>query len=311
MRHVRMLGMCLVAVFAVAAVAATSAMALPEWGKCEAREGGKYADSNCTVKAKKGAGSFEWIKGKNLKPVRFSGENIGSGGVLNTQLMFCEGSENIQEHRIPKSKCVEQGGEVTDALGENTAVECEYEHNTGEAVGTKGIDNVAVVFHGCKLFGSAPCSNGPNEGEIRVNPLKGELGYISASEHKVGVLLEPAKKHGEFAKFDCAGILDTVVGVGNTKEGAWYEPENHGGYDGIISPITPVNQMTSKYTQVYTADPETHQNIPSNFAGKHSEVLEDYVYNAESPENHGTLWSPADEEITNENTAAEEGEIKA
>jgi len=309
-RHVRMLGLCLVAAFAVAAIAATSASALPEWGKCEAKAGGKYSDANCTVKAAKGTGSFEWKKGKELAPVRFSGENVGSGGVLNTELKFCEGSEKIQETRIPKGKCVEQGGEITDALGENIAVECGSEHNTGEAVGTNGVNNVSVVFRGCKVFGTAPCSNGPEEGEIRVNPLKGKLGYINKAEHKVGVLLEPAKKHGEFAKFDCAGILDTVVGVGNTKEGAWYEPEKTGGYDGIISPITPVNTMTSKYTQVYTGNPGTHENIPSKFEGKHIELLEDYVYNAEEPEHHTTMWSPADEEITNENTPAEEGEIK-
>ncbi len=310
-RHVRMLGLCLVAAMTVAAVMATSALAAgPEWGKCEAKAKGKYKDANCTEKATKGSGTFEWVKGAKLKAVKFAGANVGSGGVLNTELKFCEGPENIQEHRIPKGKCEAEGGEITDALGENTAIECSSEANTGETVGKNSIKNVQVVFHGCVLFGSVPCSNGPNEGEIRVNPLKGELGYISKSEHKVGVLLTPAKKNGEFAKFDCAGILDTVVGVGNKKEGAWYEPENHGGYDGIISPIEPVNVMTSTYTQVFSANAETHQNIPSSFEGKHIDLLEDYTYNAEEPENHTTMWSPADEEITNENTAAEPGEIK-
>jgi hypothetical protein len=54
MRHVRMLGLCLVAVFAMAAVATTSASAL-EWGQCYhfGPIGGKYTDSNCTKKAKK------------------------------------------------------------------------------------------------------------------------------------------------------------------------------------------------------------------------------------------------------------------
>ena len=62
MRHVRMLGLCLVAVFAVAAVAATSASALPEWGSAKQRAGGKYSDSNCTKKAKPGTGTFELKK---------------------------------------------------------------------------------------------------------------------------------------------------------------------------------------------------------------------------------------------------------
>jgi hypothetical protein len=310
-RHVRMLGLCLAVAIAVVAFTASGASALPEWGKCEAKTGGKYSDSNCTKKAKAGQGSFEFKKGKELKPIKFSGQNVGSGGVLNTQLQFCEGPENVQETRIPKKKCIEEGGAIGTPLGENTAIECASEHNNGEAAGTNEVRNIAVVFHGCLLFGSAPCSNGPEEGEIRVNPLKGKLGYIKKSEKSVGVLLEPAKKKGEFAKFDCAGILSTVVGVGNTKEGAWYEPETTGGYDGIISPITPVNTMTSKYEQVFTVNLENHQNIPSKFEGKHIELLEDYTFNAEEPEHHTTMWSPAGEEITNVNTAEEEGEIKA
>ncbi len=54
-----MLGLCLVAVLAVGAYAVSSASALPEWGKCEAKVGGNYKDSNCTEKAKpKGSGQL-------------------------------------------------------------------------------------------------------------------------------------------------------------------------------------------------------------------------------------------------------------
>ena len=59
-----MVGLSLVAVFAIAAIAATSASAL-EWGKCEAKAGGNYTGPNCT-KAEKakplGSGTFEWRK---------------------------------------------------------------------------------------------------------------------------------------------------------------------------------------------------------------------------------------------------------
>ena len=309
MRHVRMLGLCLVAVLAVAAVAATSAMALPEWGKCEAKTGGKYTESNCQTKAKKGAGSFEFIKGKALKNVPFSGSNVGSGGVLTTSLVECSVSEEGGgSRRIPRPQCEAEGGKAEAVLA--VAIECESEHNTGEATGAKGVTNVSVLFRGCKIFGSAPCSNGPEEGEIRVNPLKGELGYINKAEHKVGLLLEPKTKKGEFAKFTCAGVLSSVVGEGNVKEGAAYSPESHGGYDQIISPITPVNQTTSTYEQVYTVNPETYENIPSKFEGKHISLLESYTFNAEEPK-YSTMWAPSGEAITNVNTASEEGMIKA
>ncbi len=302
MRHVRMLGLCLVAVLAIAAVAATSAMALPEWGKCEAKAGGKYSDANCTVKAKKGAGSFEWRKGKELGSVKFSGANVGSGGVLTSTLEQCE-NKNGEYHRVPRSECV---GEIQTL---KAAIECESETNSGETFGTNEVRNVLVTFRGCKLFGSTPCENGNVEGEIQVNPLKGALGYINKAEKKVGLVLEPTTKHGLFANFRCYH-LGVAVGVGSAAEGAFYKPEKTGGYDGIISPITPVNAMTSSYTQTYTVNPETNENIPSHFEGKHLELLETYNYITTEPTVE-SLWTSAGEEITNVNTPAEEGEIKA
>ena len=70
MRHVRMLGLCLVAVFAFAAVAAagSASAAEPEWGHCIASKKAVYADSNCTTVATKHGvpdhkGAYEWIGG--------------------------------------------------------------------------------------------------------------------------------------------------------------------------------------------------------------------------------------------------------
>jgi hypothetical protein len=309
-RHLRMVGVCLVAIFAVAAFASSSAMALPEWGKCEAKAGGKYSDGNCQTKAKKGTGTFEWKKGATLKNIPFSGHNIGSGGVLSTKLRICGEKENpsamIYGQHTTRKKCEEAGG--VDSLIESVSIECESESNIGEATGKNGLTKVQVKFTGCKIFGVLPCQNG-NEGEINVNTLKGSLGYINKAEKKVGVLLEPAKKHGDFASFTCFGQLSIVVGVGNAKEGANYLPESKGGYDGIISPITPVNTMTSEYTQVFTIN-EAFENVPNKFEGKHISLLEDYQYANEEPEII-YQWSPAGEEITNVNKATEEGEIKA
>ncbi len=211
--------------------------------------------------------------------------------------------------RFTRAQCAEKGSSY-ESVG-TVEIECESESSRGEASGTKSVVNVSVKFEGCKVFGSAPCSNGPNEGEIQVNPLKGSLGYISKSAKTVGVLLEPSKKHGLFAQFNCAGIIGTAVGVGNNKEGAYYEPEKTGGYDGLISPITPVNTMTNEYTQVYTVNRANSQNVPSKFEGKHIELLEDYLYAPSEPETNSNLWSPAGEEITNVNHPLEEGEIKA
>jgi hypothetical protein len=305
-KHVRILGIAIVAVLAIAAIAATTASALPEWGKCTAQAGGKYSDSNCTVKAKKGTGTFEFTKGKSLKNMPFSGSNVGSGGVLTTQLRHCFSFEPVP--RETRKKCAEEGDE--EQLGEVVSIECESEHNTGEATGANEVTNVSVKFLGCKLFGSVPCSNGPDEGEILVKPLKGKLGYIDKAEKKVGLVLEPKTKKGDFANFTCGSIIGTVVGVGNSKEGAFFEPESKGGNDQIISPITPVNTMTSTYEQVYTVNPETFENIPSKFEGKPTSLLESYTYNTEEP-GLTTQWMASGEEITNVNTQSEESMIKA
>jgi hypothetical protein len=311
MRHLRMVGLCLVAVFAIAAVAATSASALPEWGQCYAKEGtGKYL-KNCVTKATTKtlpAAKYEWRKGTEVAKKHFEGGNVGSGGVLAGEYIGCA-TEAGDVYRGPETACESKGGVKNVLLGKPISVECESEHNAGEAAGAKEVKNVSVVFRGCKALGSIPCSNTPNVGEIQVNPLKGALGYINKSKKEVGVLLEPFVKHGEFAKFNCGGSIATVVGVGNEKEGAAYSPEKTGGYDGIISPITPVNTMTSAFTQTYTMNAK-FENIPSKFEGKHIELLESYLFNPEKPE-YTSMWSKAGETITNVNTPEEEVEIKA
>jgi hypothetical protein len=303
-----MMGLALVAMFAVAAVAsATASAAGPEWGQCYEKAGGKYADAGCQTKAKAKTGHYEWRKSAEVVHKKFTGKNTGSnGGILTTELYACNGT--AENGRLTRKKCEEKGFKQ-ESVGE-ISVECTEEVNSGEAFGKDDVRNVSVKFTGCKALETIPCSNGPVEGEIQVQPLKGVLGYITTSPKKVGVLLEPAKKKGNFAQFNCGGFIGTVVGVGNSKEGAYYEPEKTGGNDGIISPIEPINQMTSELTQVYTVNHELHQNIPSAFEGKKLTVLEDYIYLPSEPsESDG--WSPAGEEITNVNTPEEEVEIKA
>src|ERR1700728_4705272 len=63
----KIIGACLVAVFALAAVAVSSASAAePEWGRCVSAKKGHYKDANCQEKDEKngkGKGKFEWVPG--------------------------------------------------------------------------------------------------------------------------------------------------------------------------------------------------------------------------------------------------------
>jgi hypothetical protein len=320
-----MLGLCLVAALSIAAVIASTASAGPQWIKCEkiGATGGKYSGPNCTKseKAKRNSGAYELFKAKEVEKRRvekgkspsipFTGHNVGSGGVLYTYLRECDVSS---ERRITRKECAEKGGALHN--GFEISIECSSENNTGEVSGSNAIKNVEVVFRGCVVLGSAPCQNTSTPGEIVVNSLKGELGYINKAKHEVGVLLEPVKKHGTFAEFNCgAEELFTVVGVGNKKEGTSWEDspgvEKHGGYDGIIAPITPVNQMSSEFEQKYTVNlsPFAFENVPNSFEGKHISLLEDYVTYPEK--DYTTQWSSGGEEVTNVNKAEEAGEIQA
>ncbi len=307
MRHVRMLGACLIAALAVAAITAAGASALPEFGKCEAKAGGKYSDSNCTVKAKKGQGKFEWHNSlsytKNQKEFsNGSGEKVAA--VLTSTFYTCSpSSEKL-------AKCRE--GETEEVVGP-IKVECTELFDIGEFSSTsdKEVRNVHVKFSGCIALGSIPCENTATEGVIETNILKGSLGYIKkAAPKEVGVDIKP-QSGKEFAKFSCGSTIAFRVGEGTAKEGPFYPK---GGGDGVIGVVTPINEQTTVLTQTFIANEETNENIPSKFEGKPIQVLEDWFT---SGGNSFSKWSPAGQTVTAHNSCkackGEEGvgEIKA
>jgi hypothetical protein len=296
-----MVGLCLVAVFAIASIAATSASALPEFGKCNEKAGGKYSDSNCTTKASlKSPGTHEWEKENSTWNINqrsfnnnFSQSWTEGVAVLSANYMFCYPSARPHEPCLP-------GDEEKSPLGP-TKVECKGVRDNGEMVPTnaKKVQNIHVKFEHCVLLGSAPCGNGGPEGQITTNILKGELGYIKkAAPKEVGVLLEPAAKKGLFAAFNCAGFIEVSVGGATEAEGPAYPPK--GGGDGIISPITPINTVGSEVTQVYTYNEETNENIPNKFEGKSLKALESYTWFSENPK-FGSRWVKAGESVTVQN----------
>jgi hypothetical protein len=345
-RHVRMLGLCLVAVFAVVAVAASSASASgPEWGHCVAQKKGKYSDSNCTtldVVKGKNKGSHEWVGGAGsacygqkkghykdpacteedftvkggVKTYKGKYEKTGGGkftgkggaGNLYGKVLDCLNEEDELIGPVPKVDCTE----VSEV---GLVISCTTENASGEAIGTDEVTNVSVRFTGCK-FSTVPATTpGLNPGEIETYTLKGRLGYIKENTHDVGVLLEPKATGRPFAELELGGALITV-GEGNATQGSFYEEIGPGvptGNDGIISPITPVNTMTNTFSQVYTVGsvgPSHFANIPASFEGGQRELLELIQVGPEP--GFSSDWGPAGEEIENTNTLEEgDAEIKA
>jgi hypothetical protein len=292
-RHVRTLGLCLVAAFAISALATASASAaLPEWGKCvklpaeikgKTKTKGKYANANCTEAI---GGEYEFVKGTSELPT--------------TAFTAHQTSENARL-------------ETTQGI----SVECESTVAEGNLSGSKEVAGVEVTFKGCKLpllkftcesyfHEEYPNKYVYNEGEIVTRELKGKLGYISGKGEEtpsVGLSLAPEEKNGLFAEFVC-GTENSGVGVLVIRVGA---KEKKGGGDSIISPITPVNTMGTSLEQDYSA--EHGLQIPEKFETGKKDVLE-----SEAGDGFGTLgWAQAGQIETLQTglNSGEELEIKA
>src|SRR6267154_1480269 len=167
MKRMRIVGLCLVAAFAISAIGASSSMALPEIGRCVAKAGGKYTDVNCTKKGTSSEpGTKEFVKNAVKKGFTSAGGEGKLEGATGTEI-----------------KCTTQS-----ATGEYL--------EKGTTPSTKEVHNVVAKFNGCSLplFG-VPCESKEHaSGEIVTTKLQGKLEYISGkktSAVKVGQELHP------------------------------------------------------------------------------------------------------------------------
>ncbi len=192
MKRMRIVGLCLVAVFATMAVAsATASATLPAFFECakvaKAEKGmGKY-NKLCIVEGKHGLKENEYeIKEGVGKAATKAAKGSGKKATLHTPAV---------------------GGEVTC-----TAFKDELKITT-----PKHEAKVISTFTGCVSLGKKCSSSGAAAGTIKTNALEGDLGYINAAEKRVGVDLK-AEGGGELAAFDCEGLEIKVTGsvIGET-----------------------------------------------------------------------------------------------
>jgi hypothetical protein len=201
------------------AMAAGSASALPEVGRCVAQAGtGKYKAANCTEKAGKlvSEKSFEFKKGAVQKSF------TGGGGVA--VLETASGTKIV---------CTRESavGEYNETLGAIRAVR-----------------KVILSFKDCQLplLDTTCRTAGAEEGEFVTSPLKGKLGYVSGKGTKtptVGQELRPEKAKGPFLEFECAGgAVKVKVGVRGTTPN---------GNDCIIGTLETVNAMSATFAEAF------------------------------------------------------------
>jgi hypothetical protein len=189
MGRVRLVGVCLVAAFALGAIAAASASAAaPEYGRCvkatqvSKKYTGKYDNAGCTPPktetekkaVEKGEGKFEWFPGV----VKVKQTSKGGKGIL------------------------EEAGKY--------AVGCESEESAGEYSGTKEVKHLIVKFKKCEAPGLVCTSEGHEKGELETKSLEGKVVWEHESTHKTALDLFP-EGGGDFIEFTCGSTLTVAV----------------------------------------------------------------------------------------------------
>jgi len=189
MRRMKMMGLCLVALFALTAVAVSSASAAePAFYECHKLTSkpytGKYTDKACTKEAtaeEKAAGKknkYELQEGTGAKGKGFKGK--GGKATLHTPAV---------------------GGEVT----------CKSFGDSGNITTPTTEGKVVSEFKTCESLGKKCSSPAAKAGLIKTNPLKGVLGYINKSKKEVGVALS-AETGTVLAEFNCEGLEIVTTG---------------------------------------------------------------------------------------------------
>ena len=191
MKRMRVLGLCLVAAFAIGAVVTSGALAAasPEFGRCKAKAGGKFKNSGCTLLAKSATEEkFEWEKtlAKNKFKAKQKAETIATLETVGGTKITCTSEENAgAEYNLPKK-----------------------------------VSKIVAEFSGCETS-KIPCNSvGEPSGKITTHSLSGLLGVeklfvkegkIEESKNKLEVQLR-AESGGALANFTCSTITVEVKG---------------------------------------------------------------------------------------------------
>lgn len=229
MRHLRIVGLCLVAVFLLGAVAAVSASAA-EPALYECGKAGKE-----TVEWKEGTPPHEKTKKKSVYTGHFEKgctvENTTDNYRIKGAHPGPEGKYEVMEG-IGKGKVFKgTGGRAELEVHSVGGIICQSSSDSGKFSSPKEASDIAVTFKGCEYIDTKCESKGAKAGEIKTNTLKGELGYIDAAKDEVGVDLTPESGTYE-AEFTC-------------------EPQEMRVRGSVIGLVGPVNEFTKTSTLTF------------------------------------------------------------
>jgi hypothetical protein len=280
MSYVRILGLCLMAAFASAAVAATAASAeLPEVYQCglarkvSGKYTGHYVGKKCGESEK--ATKAQEEEGKKNK-YEFEPWNLGS--------------KTEKTGKQGKSKPFKgKGGGADLAIEGVDTVTCGKSTDSGEFTGPKTAGDVVAVFSGCEITGHK-CSNTSKAGEIKTNPMEGEVGYINKANKEAGADLKP-ETGLYFAEFEC----------GSGEEGLHVRVTGS-----VIGTIAPINKFSKEAT--FSFKETNGKQHPEEFEGGVKDTLISELCKGEGCTPSGNNPSGEETIVTNK---GEELELKA
>jgi hypothetical protein len=177
------------------------------------------------------------------------------------------------------------GEVVVEEQGGGGSLRCTASSVKGEIVGPRE-SVVEGAYTGCsvEVFGTeVECqSKGAQKGEIRIGQLTAELVYINKAEQKIGTVLNP--KGGTYAAYECEGVPSEGTGS-------------------IVSATTPINQVTSTFTQTFS---QSHgSQVPTEYENAKGEKLKAITEGSAEGKSVGTGT-----EATDTTKTAEPVEIK-
>jgi len=230
MKRMRILGLALVAVFALAAVTAGAASAVkPTWKVCvktakneEKKYTAEYTDKLCSIKSETKEGKYELVAGIGKgKPFK------GKGGLATL-------------HNVIPGK-----GDIT--------VQCQQFKDSGEVVAPSGVVNVHSEFKKCKSLGFPCKTEGGKKETITTDALAGSLGWLDKAHTAAGESLtdQAAPGSGFLAQFECEGVAKVRV---------------HGAVIGSVSPahaISKESTSTFAVAEYGIGQPESKSNPPA------------------------------------------------
>jgi hypothetical protein len=194
MRRTRIVGLCLVAVFAFTAFSVASASAAPpEFGRC-LKQATKSLSNYDSGKCIKFASEDTGTEAEKLKKGNFQ----WFPGVVKTKF-----TTKMKEATIATLETV--GG---------TKITCTGETSTGEYTGLKTIGGMVAKFTGCEVSKIKCESAGAGAGNINTAPLGGPIGFETevVPPTKNHVASELHSESGNIAEFECAGLKVVVKG---------------------------------------------------------------------------------------------------